>query len=290
MKYKPVFIIGAGRSGTKYLRDALAASPAVARVPFDVGYIWRKGNELLPHDEIDVESVSNESITWIRRIIPKLIDLDEKKLRATILVEKSVPNSLRPLLLYKAFPNATFIHLVRDGRAVTESAMRMWQTRPEMGYLVHKLRYFPWSNLRYGFWFLRNMFFKLIRPEQSIWGPRYKGISEDLNKEPLHVVCARQWLHCVDVAFRQLASIPSDQVITLRYEDVMNGTETLEKLCASLGISSGEVLEYHFSKGRTGENEKWRIRLSQDVQDDIAIVFESLPPSIHKFIFDTKAI
>ncbi len=40
-----VIVIGAARSGTKVLREMLAASPNVAAVSFDVNFIWRTGNE-----------------------------------------------------------------------------------------------------------------------------------------------------------------------------------------------------------------------------------------------------
>lgn len=290
MKYKPVFIIGAGRSGTKYLRDVLSTSPEVVRIPYDVGYIWRVGNEWLPHDEINAETVPEKSIRWIRSTLPRLRDRTVEKPDARLLIEKSVPNSLRPLFLYKIFPNAIFIHLVRDGRAVTESALRMWQTPPEAGYLMKKLRYFPWSNVRYGLWYFMNRFSRIVRRTQPIWGPRYKGIENDIITEPLHVVCAKQWFHCVDIAYRQLLHIPREQVITVKYEEIMQGTHALAKLCKDLGIKSDDVLNYHCSNARREENAKWSKNLSPKIQKDISDIFENLPSEIKGFIFEGKAI
>ena len=45
-----VIIIGAARSGTKYLRDVLATAPNAARVPYDINYIWRYGSEIREGD------------------------------------------------------------------------------------------------------------------------------------------------------------------------------------------------------------------------------------------------
>ena len=42
---EPIVLIGAARSGTKILRDALATALGVPQVPYDVGYVWRYGNE-----------------------------------------------------------------------------------------------------------------------------------------------------------------------------------------------------------------------------------------------------
>lgn len=289
MNYTPVFIIGAGRSGTKYLRDVLSASSAVVCIPYDVGFIWRTGSEMLAHDEIDFRFVPEKSIVWMRGVLPTLIDRSVSKKEATLLIEKSVPNSLRPLLLYRAFPNAMFIHLVRDGRAVTESALRMWQTPANVRYLIKKIRYFPIRNFWYGLFYVRNFLWSLIRGVHPTWGPRYNGIDKDFKKEPLHVVCARQWFHCVDVSFRQLSQIPKNQVILVRYEDIMEGTDTLEKICAALKIDSTEVLNYHLANRRTGENKKWRHGLSEDMQKDISAVFEGLQPSMKEFVFGEKS-
>ena len=135
----PVLIIGAGRSGTKYLRSMLAASDEIAAVPYDVGYVWRTGNEDLPHDEISKVGVSERDAAWMRKTLPTLAEKKASEM-ARILVEKSVPNSLRVAMLHRVFPNARFLHLVRDGRAVTESALRQWQEPADSGYLLKKLR------------------------------------------------------------------------------------------------------------------------------------------------------
>ncbi|WP_082090839.1 sulfotransferase family protein [Halomonas sp. HG01] len=289
MKKKPVFIIGAGRSGTKFLRDILAASPEVVRVPYDIGYLWRYGNEGLNHDEIDPDSVSRKSIRWMRKKLPKLIDRSVYKPDASILVEKSVPNALRPRLLYRAFPEATFVHLVRDGRAVTESAMRMWRTPPERHYLMDKIRYFPWGNIRYAIWYVCNRAFGKVKNSPAVWGPRYRGIENDIQYESLHVVCAKQWFHCVRVASEQLATIPQDQVVSVRYEDIMVGTESLTTLCEKLGIDPDPVVRRHEEMLRPGENEKWRRSLTPEQINDIHSVFKALPESIKDWVFSEKA-
>ena len=53
-----VIIIGAARSGTKYLRDVLATAPNAARVPYDINYIWRYGSESHPDDALPASLVA----------------------------------------------------------------------------------------------------------------------------------------------------------------------------------------------------------------------------------------
>jgi len=68
----PVILLGAGRSGTKFLRDILDASNDIAVIPFDIGYVWRYGNENLEHDELTPEMINHRTVKFIKRILPKL--------------------------------------------------------------------------------------------------------------------------------------------------------------------------------------------------------------------------
>jgi len=67
-----VFLIGAARSGTKFLRDTIAHSEDVAEVPYDINYVWRHGNETCPHDEIAPDDISDGTAAHIRRSIERL--------------------------------------------------------------------------------------------------------------------------------------------------------------------------------------------------------------------------
>ena len=181
-KIEPIIILGAGRSGTKFLRSLLEVSKDVTTIPYDVGYIWRYGNEFLKHDELKPEMANKKVVKYIRANLPKLIR--QSKPGAHYLIEKSVPNTLRPAFLYKVYPEAKFVHLIRDGRAVTESSIRLWSEPVERSYLLDKLRYFPWTNYKYALWYLWNMIkWRLFKGRGGyIWGPRYKGIEKDIHK------------------------------------------------------------------------------------------------------------
>ena len=53
-----IIIIGAARSGTKILRDVLAEASGVGCVPYDIGFVWRYGNQRVPHDVLDPATVT----------------------------------------------------------------------------------------------------------------------------------------------------------------------------------------------------------------------------------------
>jgi hypothetical protein len=273
----PCFIVGAGRSGTKFLRDLLSASSDVAIIPYDVGYVWRYGNEYFPSDEFSPDMANEKTIHYIRRVLPKLVSKESNK-NAKILLEKSVPNTLRVAYLNAIYPDAKFIHLIRDGRAVVESSHRMWTSPPESGYLLKKLQYFPWSNYRYAMWYFSNMLKGRIRSErgQYIWGPRYRGIEDDLKSLSLEQVCARQWRRCVELSQDQMSGISPERVFEVRYEDFMLGQNTLELICHFIGISNIEpVLEAYKNKASPTHIDKWRSRAGTI---NFGVVMEEIGP------------
>lgn len=259
----PVIIIGAGRSGTKFLRDVLKGSPEVSAVPFDVGYVWKIGKENIPHDELE-SSTAPEQANLIRSLLHRLA---APKLSAgtKYLIEKTVSNSLRVEFVHQIFPEAKFIHLVRDGRAVTESAIRMWQQPPKAGYLWKKLRYFPWRSYRHAIWYAANLVkgkFTAGRG-QLVWGPRYDGIEEDARTQPLEVTCARQWKKCVTATRRGLSAIPQNNVLEVRYEELVGSDKTIADICDFIGLETSEPVVDLFRKKLQPQNDdKWRTGLT----------------------------
>ncbi len=235
-EYRMIFLIGAARSGTKLVRDVIATHPAIDRVPYDINYIWRLGNEHLQDDQISVAAITPE----IRARIQRRITQDYHR-GAPFLIEKTVSNCLRIPFLQALYPDALFIYLLRDGRDVVESSMRQWTARPDWRYILRKIRTFPVLSapayaLRYAFTTVQ----RLTATHQSVpatWGPRYAGIDEDVRRLDLLEVCARQWLHCVELAEHDLGQLPSEQVLTIRYEAfVRDPLADLQILAAKIGI------------------------------------------------------
>ena len=151
---QPVFIIGAARSGTKYLRDILALASNAAKVPYDINYVWRYGSENHADDSLPLSLLSSRKRAFIRAQVYRLSKASPED--ETIVFEKTVGNSLRVPFVRGVFPEARFIHLVRDGRAVTESAMRQWREPVSWSRLLEKIRGLPLENIGYAAWFVRN--------------------------------------------------------------------------------------------------------------------------------------
>lgn len=217
MEYQPVIIIGAARSGTKLVRDIIASHPEVDKIPYDINYIWRLGNEALDHDEIAPERITPQISTKIRRYFSSCSH------GAPYLVEKTVSNCLRIFAVDKVFPEARFIHLYRDGWDVIESSFRQWTAPPDWRYIIAKTRTYPFM-LAFGY--AMNYVSKLARHifardggSVNPWGPCYQGIYQDINSKPLLEVCAIQWYRCVAKSVRDLKDVSPDRVYHLKYED-----------------------------------------------------------------------
>lgn len=232
---KPIIIIGAGRSGTNMLRDLLTAFPGVTTWPCDeINYIWRYGNIGEGTDEFTPSHATPKTKAYIQKAFEK------QKRDAPFLVEKTCANSLRTPFVDAVFPDAQYLHIVRDGRDVISSAMKRWSAPLDLPYLMKKARFVPVMDLPYyAFRYLGNRIYRLGSKEKKLafWGPKFAGMAEALREKTLAEVCALQWAACVQKAGDFLETLPEGRVHTVRYEDFVQApADGLDKLCRFLGI------------------------------------------------------
>lgn len=277
----PIVLLGAARSGTKFLRDVLSGSAQIAAVPYDVAYIWHYGREGVPHDLFiradATETLKRRTPAQLRKAAGMGAD-DSRRL-----LEKTVGNTLRVGFVDEILPGAQFIHLVRDGRAVTESAMRQWRMPADWRSSMGKLKDTLASNPRYALWFGRNFVSGMLsgRKGGKVWGPRYEGIEEDAATRPLEEVCARQWAESVRHARKQLAGIPPDRTHTVRYEDLLEEDGTFDALTGFLGLEDGAAVKMRFrARARRDELDKWREALTEA---QIAAIIAIAEPELAAF-------
>jgi hypothetical protein len=230
---EPIFIIGAGRSGTNILRDVLTKLPNMITWPCDeINLVFRHGNRNLPHDEFEKHHVNAKARNYIVKTFNELLDSDDNNNK--IIVEKTCANSLRIPFLDEIFPKAKYIFIYRNGYDVAASASLRWKASIEIEYLRKKIKYVPKSDIPYyGLKFIKNRLYQSFSKEkkQRQWGPVYKGMNADINKLSIPEVAAKQWARCFEKAYLDLKKLPKNKSFTLAYEDfVGNPLITLQQI------------------------------------------------------------
>jgi len=268
VRYQPLIVIGAARSGTKLVRDLIAQHPAIDRVPYDINFVWRMGNEEIPHDELTPEMLSPQ----IRRRIVKHVDGYHAD--GACLIEKTVSNCLRVAYVNAVLPDAKFIHLIRDGWDVVESAYREWTAPPDWRYILSKARSFPFKDAPgYAISYVWRAVRKLLsadRGKVSAWGPRYQGIDEDVRRNGVLETCAIQWTQCVEKTARDLDRLPEERVFTLCYEDfVREPRGHLEAIAEFADVPSAPYAHLDVSDVTQNNIGKGHRNLTQEQMDRI---------------------
>ena len=109
---------------------------------------------------------------------------------------------------------------------------------------------------------IRQQFEKRIlrRKYLSLWGPRYKGMDEDLKTYDLATVIARQWAECSRRAEQDMACFENGRILRLKYETfVEQPVAELERICAHSGVSmTNEMVRAANEWVKSDRQQKWR--------------------------------
>lgn len=237
IKYTPIIIIGAPRSGTNLLRDILTSFEGVSTWPCDeINYIWRHGNVRHPSDEIDLHNSNLHTRNYIQQRFFQI----HKKYKAKYVVEKTCANSLRIPFVNSVVPNAKYIFIFRDGIDVTGSAKKRWTAELDIPYILEKVKFVPKMDLPYyGCRYLWARIFRFFSKEKRLafWGPALDNMQSLLQRHTLNEVCALQWQRCVDKSEQAFSSMPADKVVRVRYEDfVLEPLRELSRIVKFMGL------------------------------------------------------
>lgn len=269
-----IIILGAARSGTSMISRLLNAAENVVYIP-EPKYTWKYKNFSHGHDMLTPDHLTEEKKNWIRNRFKETLD----RYKGEVLLEKTPSNSLRFEFVYNIFPNAKFVHIIRDGRRVALSARQRWQgkhTVTETKYqhpkstisrttkqkikqkwdlkeirsinFIHELNYIIPL-------YLNNMGWR----KDSLWGPLFPGIKEAYKKLELIEVCALQWKICTEsvLNFSKSNRFKGDY-FEIRYEDIMAGNESKIKELVDFTALRYSDIEEKVSKwkNRSGNSSK----------------------------------
>lgn len=222
---RPVFIVCPPRSGSSLLFETLAMSPDVCTL----------GDE--SHRMIEVETASGALGAIARgydsnrldagdataavakelrsRYRERVFDRDGLRRTGSIrLLEKTPKNALRIPFLSKIFPDAVFVYLYRDPRAVMASMLEAW----ESGRFCTYPRLPGWTGL----------------PWSLLLIPGWRN----LVGKPLPEIVAAQWTTTTRVLLDDLDALPAQRVRAIRHESLLaNPDVEIRRLCNALGLA-----------------------------------------------------
>ena len=180
--------------------------------------------------------------------------------RKSRFLNKNPDNSARVLYLNRLFPDAYFIHIVRDGRAVCHSVMKAYQRGAETFGPNHRhaVRLVPYPGWQSDY--------RIYKVGDAIRG-------------------ALVWQRTVTMVSEAAAVIGPQRFLTIRFEDLVEDPQArILELAASCGLRmDADAVEALRRAARTlemaGRNDTWRER----DPDDIARVMPVITPGLRAY-------
>jgi hypothetical protein len=150
--------------------------------------------------------------------------LDQQQLKKVRFLEKTPKNSLRIRFLNKVFPDAIFVHLIRDPKDNISSIIEGWRSGHFITY-----PHLPGFNNQWSY---------LLPPK---W--------EALKGKPIEEVATFQWQAANQAIIDDLKHIPESRQYAVNYQDFLDNTGTvINKLCNFIGIEYDAELQHHCEK------------------------------------------
>jgi hypothetical protein len=195
----PIFVLGSPRSGTTMVFTILAASASVNGLAGEGHFLWDLYHGENEHGWESQATRPDEIATHERRAlrwtIAQLAD-------GRTYLDKTPRNSLQVPYLHTLFPDARFVVLIRDGRAVVSSLINGW--RDTGGMFPGRVMPVPIAIDGYA-----GERWKFLAPP---------GWESYATGHTLEEVCAFQWVSCMEALLAARAQIDPDRWVEVRYE------------------------------------------------------------------------
>lgn len=264
----PIFLIGNYRSGTTITQKLIGLHPGVVTW-YEPRTLWRYADPARPHDEFGGGDATEEVARYIRR---RFLKYQQQNGNLQIM-ENTPSNVLRVPFVYKIFPEAIYMFIVRNPLSCISSMELKWRKSKTWRGLLRTLTDAPAMQIPYyAGEFFQHMVLRKLRKEEyvPIYGPRYEGIEQDLKHNTKLRLAARQWARGNRKAREDLACLCGGDVLSFRYEDLMQDTETvLRRIYHHCGlVCDSSIVRAAKQMVDPGRQQKW-LRLDTDELESV---------------------
>jgi len=228
---RPVFVVCPPRSGSTLLFELLATSPDAWTIGGESHALVEGQPSLHPaangfhSNRLDATAATADVVDQLHAAFGEAVvdrdggrpHVDARRLR---LVEKTPKNALRVPFLDVAFPDAHYVHLVREPGEEIASMIDAWAS----GRFVTYPQLPGWEG----------------PPWSLVLTPGWR----DLRGQPLAEIAVRQWAAATTILLDDLERIDADRVTLVRYRDLLDDPQaTMTSLCEATGLSWDRQLE-----------------------------------------------
>lgn len=250
----PAFVIGCSRSGTTVTFETIASSGHFLHFNYELPQFWDGLYGPLNNGwQSEAANASDARPEHRDRALAYFY----ARLGGGPVLDKTCINTLRVGYLHKLFPNAKFVFIQRDGRDNISSMIDGWRLgRTDGGFGLEK-------------------FFGPSPAPVAINGGEFREWHfflppawRDYNHASLEEVCAFQWMSANRLALDAARSLPAEQWIRVRYEDIFERpVEMFQDVFRRLGVPFDARMRVHCAglAGRptsivkgTPKKQKWK--------------------------------
>lgn len=264
---RPIIIVGTHRSGTTFLGKVFRAHPDVAYWE-EPRHVWAWRHNFRPSDVLGADDAKPKIIRHIHEAFDERRESEGKER----FCEKTPSNCLRLDFIERVFPDALYVHIYRDGRAVVRSTGKVLERGPDTHWMAKRLLGTPvWEWPSYIPRAGRTIGRKLMGKKMTFWGPRPPGWNTWAKEHPGHVVRAIQWAKTIEPVIDFRERVDPSRWAEMRYEDFMaNPLDLFERLREHAGLQPAEEpLAFLRERVDPTRQSRWRDDLSEQVLADV---------------------